>query len=601
MSKQQPEGQGKPRRPAGAGTAARPAELPILLGEVTDGVTIQDASGRLIYANAAAAVMSGFATPEEMLAAPPGFYLDRFELLDEHGEPVPPEDLPGRRALKGDPGAEAVLRFRNRATDEVRWSVLRALPLLDSGGGVTAVINLFKDVTAPKRAEEALRFLVEASTLLAESLDYQTRLAQLAHLAVPRIADWCAVDILDEGGSLRRLAVAHQDPAKIEWAYELQRRYPPDRDAPVGVPAVIRSGASELYTEIPDDMLVRVARDAEHLEALRSVGFASAMIVPLTTRGRTLGAITLVATESGRRYGEADLHLAEDLARRAATAIDNARLFHDLQQSQEALEQQAAELEEVAVELEATNEELLQRSIEAEAANRVKAEFLAMMSHELRTPLNVIAGYVDLLQLGVHGPITEVQREDLRRIQLNQHHLLGVINDVLSYARLESGRIEVSMADVRIEPVLAGMYERVEPEVRARRLEYAYTDGLPQITVRTDAERLRQILLNLLTNAVKFTPPGGRIELGWEAGASQVLVRVRDTGRGIPADKLQAIFEPFVQLDATLTREASGVGLGLAISRDLARAMGGDLWAESAPGAGSTFVLMLPRGPDAEA
>ncbi|MFL5575879.1 MAG: sensor histidine kinase [Gemmatimonadaceae bacterium] len=231
----------------------------------------------------------------------------------------------------------------------------------------------------------------------------------------------------------------------------------------------------------------------------------------------------------------------------------------------------------------------------AEAANRAKAEFLAVMSHELRTPLNAIGGYAELIGMGIRGPITEEQRADLERIQKSQRHLLGLINGVLNYARLETGNVRFDVTEVLMEEALATCEALVAPQARARQLRLAVAPCPSELAVRGDQEKLQQILLNLLTNAIKFTEPGGRIVVECEPAEEHVALRVSDTGRGIPAEKLASIFEPFVQVDARLTREQEGVGLGLAISRDLARGMGGELRAESVEGVGSTFTLTLPR------
>ena len=230
----------------------------------------------------------------------------------------------------------------------------------------------------------------------------------------------------------------------------------------------------------------------------------------------------------------------------------------------------------------------------AEHANDVKAQFLAAMSHELRTPLNAIGGYVDLLQMGIRGPITDMQREDLERIRRNQRHLLGLINNVLNFAKIEAGHVEYHIIEARLHGILDGMYSLVAPQVRSRGLSYEYVPCDPTIVVRTDPEKVQQILLNLLSNAVKFTDRG-HVRLECVAAESDVAIRVIDTGLGIPTEKLEAIFEPFVQVDQNFTREGQGTGLGLSISRDLARAMGGDITVESVLGQGALFTLTLPR------
>jgi len=233
---------------------------------------------------------------------------------------------------------------------------------------------------------------------------------------------------------------------------------------------------------------------------------------------------------------------------------------------------------------------------QAEDANHAKSEFLAMMSHELRTPLNAIGGYAQLMEMGLRGPITPEQREDLERIERSQRHLLGLINDVLNFAKLEAGRVQFVIARVPMHELLLGVEALVLPQLRAKGLRYVDVGNCGDIVVHADEEKARQVLINLLSNAIKFTPAGGEVRVGCSEDEARVHITVSDSGVGIPSDRLDAIFEPFVQVDRGLTSRQEGTGLGLAISRDLARHMGGDLTAASTAGVGSDFTLTLPRG-----
>jgi signal transduction histidine kinase len=231
----------------------------------------------------------------------------------------------------------------------------------------------------------------------------------------------------------------------------------------------------------------------------------------------------------------------------------------------------------------------------AEEANRAKTQFLATMSHELRTPLNAISGYAELLSLGLRGPTTPEQQEDLGRIMRSQRHLLSVINDILNFARLEAGHVEYHVTSVPATELIADLESLIRPQLAAKQLQFSCAPLRDDVRVRADAEKVRQVLLNLLANAVKFTAPGGHVQVACDYDATHVFVRVTDTGIGIPMDRRAAIFEPFVQLHRTLAQPAEGTGLGLAISRDLARGMGGELTVESEPGKGSVFTLALER------
>lgn len=709
-----------------------------------------------------------------------------------------------------------------------------------------------------QESQKRLRFIARASEVLSTSLDYQETLRSVAALVVPEVADWFAVDLVDQGGEVMRLAVQHSDPAKIRFVEDLEREYPPDKSSPYGVYEVMRTGKTIHMDRIPEALLRETAVDARHLELIEQLGLVSVIIAPLTARGRVLGAITFVHAESGRLYDADDVQELEDLAHRAGQAIDNARLVSELEMSHLHLEEQAGELEMQATELEAQTAELetersrfeavlehapigiviaeapegrivfgnrmaevilrhpviyspdvksydrwvafrengeqlkgeefalaralstgksvgpdeylyqrgdgtnswvrvsgapildgkdrvvaslvtltdidaerrlrderelligtiaaerarlrdifmqtpafiavlhgpdhvfnivngpyyqlvghrevlgkpvaealpevieqgfikmldhvyrtgeplngnevpvqLQRESDGtteerivnfvyqplrridgtiegivahgvdvteqvmarravEGANRAKSDFLATMSHELRTPLNAILGYADLLSAGLPEAIPEADRPSIDRIALSARHLLGLIEEILTFSRIEAGRESLYVTATDLTEIMAEVAAIGEPLTAARGLGFKVTAPDGPVVVRTDARKLRQVLLNLVGNAVKFTD-GGHIEIELQAEEDGVRIMVCDTGIGIAESDIEQIFQPFWQVETDRTRRVGGTGLGLTVSRRLAELLGGELRVESKVGKGTTFHVILPR------
>jgi PAS domain S-box-containing protein len=303
--------------------------LTTALGTLAEAVTIQDDRGNLVYANDAAAAALGFASADQLLATPPRQIVDAYDSFYEDGSPLRLEDLPGRQVLAGRTPAPLVVRAIHRASGEERWRIVKATGVPVRPGQSRLAVNVIEDVTEVKRAELAQRFLAQAGAVLASSLDYERTLAGITELAVPRLADWCAVSLPGDGNRLPTVAVAHTDPEKVEFARAYQERYPTSLSDPTGAAQVLREGRSQVINDIPDALLEASIPDPERLAALRTIGMRAAMIVPMVAAGRAIGVISFVSAESQRTFAPADLELAEELGRRAGTAVEHARLYRE--------------------------------------------------------------------------------------------------------------------------------------------------------------------------------------------------------------------------------------------------------------------------------
>jgi PAS domain S-box-containing protein len=442
-----------------------------------------------------------------------------------------------------------------RADGEYRWLLDNGVPRFDAEGGFAGFIGSCLDINERRENEEGLRFLAEAGGVLASSLDYEETLRRVCRLAVPVMADFCVVDLLEDG-VVRRVEAAHFDPGAADMV-EQALRHPPSLDnAAHPVPAVLRTGQTQLHNRIVTEM---TDGTAEHVGLMDRLGTTAYLVVPLRAGTHVLGALSLLITSSCRGYDAADVRRAEELGVRAGYAIENARLYA--------------------------------RTAEA---NRAKSDFLAVMSHELRTPLNAILGYTDLFLAGIPEPLPAPMVPQVERVQGAGRHLRDLIEEILSFARLEGGKEEVQAEPADLVELAREAAALAEPLALERGLHFRLELPTAPVPVRTDARKVRQVLVNLLANAVKFTERG-EVVLGLEDAGAYAVLRVRDTGMGItPADQ-ERVFEPFWQADQRLAREHGGSGLGLAVARQMARLLGGDITLRSAPGAGSTFELRLPK------
>lgn len=543
------------------------------------------------------------------------------------------------------------------------------------------------EIAERRQIEYNLRFLSEASKLLASSLDYQTTLTHVTYLAVPHIADWCTVD-MRTGEGIQQLALAHVDPEKVQWAKELNRANPPDPQAPTGVPNVLRTGKPEFYPVINDAFLVAAAHDDEELALMRLIGFSSVMIVPLLVEGKAIGAITFVSAESGRYYTQADLSMAEELASRAALAIQNAWLYREAQQSRDQLEiilQGVADgilvyasdnrllyVNEAAVRMtgSASVQALLAtppseifsryelvdeqgqpfspdlfthrrvfagepeaRSVigyteprtgqptrwsmvtsrpvrdengevtlvisiihditERMMVERRKDEFISMTSHELKTPVTSLKGFTNVLQRRLTKQGDTQGLHYLARMDAQLDKLTTLISDLLDISRMQSGKLELRAEPFELDTLIDETVENVQVATSTHRL---LVEGRTGAQVFGDKERLAQVYVNLLTNAIKYSPHTDKVivHLFRDDDAQQAIVSVQDFGIGIDKTHHEKIFERFYQVTDPEEKTYPGLGIGLYISSEIVARHHGRMWVESIKMIGSTFYVALP-------
>ena len=736
------------------------AQLSSIFQTIPDGITILDSTGQIIAANKAAERILRL-TRSDILER--GYNALSWLITTVEGHPFPEDEQPFARVMQTGEPVYGIEQAISHADGTRRILSINASPLFDAQRQIINIIAAFSDITERKQTEDervqlvqeqAARavaensqqqsaFLAQVSAVLSSSLEYEQTLQSVAKLAVPYFADWCSVDLLNDDRRIDRVAVAHCDPEKVKFGWELAQRFPRHLDDGYGIAKVMQTGQVEIGIEITDEQLVAAVSNAEYLEILRGVGLKSCIIAPLQARGRVLGSITFVFTESDRRYRLEDIPLAEDLAQRAAIAIDNARLYNETQQAKLAAElaanrtarllavmtalsesltsaqvamviieqgmsalgascglvavlnQEASELEIIqaigyehvgefprsfsihapyplaeavrtgqSVWLETIENRIArypdlaeayakvgskawisvplliegqavgglslsfstvpqlcesdrafvlalaqqsaqsidrarlyesesQARAQAEAANRIKDEFLAVLSHELRTPLNPILGWTRLLRRGtLDSGKTAVALETIER---NAELQVQLIEDLLDISRILQGKLSLNSTPINLKTTLKAAIETVRLAAEAKNIQIQ-TQLEPNIgDVLGDVTRLQQVVWNLLTNAIKFTPTGGRVEVELKTIDSSAQIQVRDTGKGIKPEFIPYVFDTFRQADSSITRTFGGLGLGLAIVRHVVELHGGTVKAESfGEGQGATFTVTLP-------
>jgi len=473
---------------------------------------------------------------------------------------IHPDDHPDReeawhKARFDGAAFETEARIR-RHDGAYRWFLLRVLPLKDASGRVVEWFGSGTDIDERKRSEENLRFLADASAVLAEITDREGTLRRIAEIAVPHFADWSEVTVLEAGGKARRLVATHWDPERAKFAEELERRYPSLEDS--AARRVIRSAEPVFAPDVSEAMMREAARDAEHLEMIRSLQLRSYICVPMLSKDRVHGAIAFATAESGRTYSDFDLEAAQEVARRAAIAIENAELVQALKD-----------------------------------ADRRKDEFLAVLAHELRNPLAPVRNAIEILRSSPQSSPQLQWTHDVIDRQVRQ--LSRLVDDLLDVSRITSGKIELRKQRVELGAAIRIALESSRPFIERGGHELTVHTPAEPIFLDADLARLAQILSNLLNNAAKYTRAGGHIWLTAEESNGEAVIRVRDNGIGVDPAMLDRIFDMFAQAPSADAHSPGGLGIGLTLVRRLVELHGGRVEAHSdGIGRGSEFAVCLP-------
>lgn len=441
----------------------------------------------------------------------------------------------------------------------LHYIATRAQVFRDAKGKPHRLVGVNIDITDRKRIEKNLQFLAEASRILSSSLDYQTTLNNVAILAVPEIGDWCTIDILNKEGDVQQVAVAHKNPKKVKWAKELRKKQPVDMSAAQGLPQVLRTGKSELYPLITDEMLVALSKSKAQLKLMRTIGFTSALIVPLTRQGTPIGAITFVSTDSKRQYNEADLAMAEELAARASLAIENAWLYKG-----------------------------------SKDAITLRDDFISVASHELKTPITSVKIFTQVLQhhseqIGDKKAVIQLTKMDKQIDKLTE-----LIYNLLDISKIQAGRMQFEEKLFDFDTMIHESIELLQHSTN----HSIVVNGKTNKKVYGDQDRLGQVVSNLISNAIKYSPKSSKVVVHLTTDKKNVIAAVEDFGVGIEKEHLERIFERFYRVFDTNDKTFPGLGIGLYISSEIVKRHHGKFWVESVKGKGSKFFFSLPLNRD---
>ncbi|MDB5238518.1 MAG: luxQ 1 [Candidatus Kaiserbacteria bacterium] len=529
-----------------------------ILESLDIGVALFSADRKLLYLNAAMAKVTGgdpsnLGSTLEKLA-------DKHRLRTAEGDDVAPAEFPIEKAFAGEETRNVPYIYIG-ADGRHLWLSVSCVRILDESGALKYVFTTIADIYRRKTREDKLHFMIETAKILSITSDFRKRLHEKARLAVPALADWCAIDIVREGDIIERVVTVHRNPEKLAYAEGLLNRFPPDRNATSGVYNIIRTGKSEFFPTLPKELIdanlskLPAKQQAESREVLEYLQLNSLMTVPIVARGRVLGVMTLAYAESGRVYTEDDLHFFQEFCNHLGLLLDNAHLYEEISRK-----------------------------------DRAKDLFLASLSHELRNPLAPIKNSIELLKL---KDVPEDIREEMETIEHQFDHMAKLLNDLLDVTRFTQDKIEIAPHAVEMRRLVERALKSTDALLRTADITLHYTYSSSPVQVWADDTRIEQAITNLMSNAAKYTPSGGSIWVDIEREGDSAVIKIRDNGEGIDPLDLPRIFEMYYQ--GRDRNHASGLGIGLLLVQRIVNLHGGTIEAHSeGRGRGSEFIIRLP-------
>lgn len=534
-----------------------------LIENALDAIVLNDEEGNVTYASPSIERILGY-TPEEFIT----FHAS--EVIHPHDQ-QPTADL--FMKLLSEQGGSVTTQYRVRHKNgswrwvEGTWKNLFSDPYIQS------VVTNIHDITERKQAEERQHLLDEASNILVSSLDHQITLKEVAELIVPSLADYCRIALLDTSQQIKDISVNHIDPKKISLVRALYEQYKDRAHSTHGLQQLLKTGKAELISNVSSEVLETVRDNPELLAIIDALGLQSYMGVPLVARGKTIGAITFSSIQPHRHFNQDDLAFAEELARRIALVLDNARLYQEAQEEIAERKQAEAQLREL---------------------ERRKDEFISMASHELKTPVTSLKGFINLFQRRLAKQADEKTLYYLNRMDAQLNKLTNLITDLLDVSKMQTGQLTYQEEPFDLNELISETVENLQAATASHQL---FVEASGAVQVVGDRDRIGQVLLNLLTNAVKYSPLADKVIVRLATDAEKAIVSVQDFGVGIAEAHHNKIFERFYQVVDPEEKMSPGLGIGLYLSCEIVRRHGGNMWVESSKGKGATFYFTIPLRP----